>query len=84
VINKTRLIKLLQKIISIDSQNPPGKEWDCAKFIEKDMRSLGIDVKIYTYAKGRPNIVATLRGSLPRKQAKEGALLITLSFPAKE
>jgi len=80
MINKTRLVKLLQKTISYDSQNPPGNELALAQYIEKDMRSLKIDVKTYAYAKGRPNIVATLRGSLPGKQAAKEAILITPHF----
>ena len=44
------------------------------------MRSLGLHVKTYTYAKNRPNIVATLRGTLPRKQAAKEAILITPHF----
>ena len=80
MINKKRLIALTQKVLSIDSQNPPGKELKLAKFIETDMRSLGIDVKTYTYAKHRPNIVATLKGSMPRNRAEKEALLLTPHF----
>ena len=80
MINKKRLIALTQKVLSIDSQNPPGKELKLAKFIETDMRSLGIDVKTYTYAKHRPNIVATLKGSMPRNRAKKESLLLTPHF----
>ena len=80
MIKNQRLIKLLQKVVSFDSQNPPGNELALAKFIEKDMRSLGLQVKTYTYTKNRPNIVATLRGSLPRKQASREAILITPHF----
>lgn len=80
MINKQRLIKLTQKVISYNSENPPGTELALAKFIEKDMRSLGLHVKTYTYAKNRPNIVATLRGTLPRKQAAQEAILITPHF----
>ncbi len=80
MINDQRLIKLLQKTISYDSQNPPGNELELAKFIEKDMRSLGLDVKIVTYAKNRPNIIATLRGTLPRAQAAKEAILLTPHF----
>jgi len=80
MVNKNRLIKLLQKVIAFNSENPPGNELALAKFIEHDMRSLGLQVKTYTYAKGRPNIVATLKGSLPRKQASREALLITPHF----
>jgi len=80
MINKNRLIKLTQKVISYDSQNPPGKELALAKFIEKDMRSLGLDVKTYTYAKNRPNIVATLKGIGPRNKAAKEAILLTPHF----
>lgn len=80
MINKDRLIKLTQKVLSIDSQNPPGNELKLARFIEKDMRSLGLTVKTYTYDKGRPNIIATLKGKGPRAQAKKNALLLTPHF----
>ncbi|MCA9398564.1 MAG: ArgE/DapE family deacylase [Candidatus Omnitrophica bacterium] len=80
MVKKDRLIKLTQKVISIDSQNPPGKELQLAQFIEKDMRSLGLEVKTYTYAKGRPNIVAMLKGSYPRAKAKREAILLTPHF----
>ena len=51
MINKSRLIRLTQKVISCNSENPPGNEWDLAQFIIKDMKSCGLEVKIYTYAK---------------------------------
>ena len=80
MINKTRLIKLTQKVISFNSENPPGNEYALAKFIGKDMRSLGLSVRTYAYAKGRPNVVATLKGSLPRAKAASQAILITPHF----
>jgi acetylornithine deacetylase/succinyl-diaminopimelate desuccinylase family protein len=80
MIKKDRLLKLTQKVISYDSCNPPGSELELAKFIEKDMQSLKLDVKRYTYAKNRPNIVATLKGSAPRKIAQKKAVLLTPHF----
>ncbi len=80
MINKQRLITLTKKVISMNSENPPGNELALAKFIEKDMRALGLHVKTYTYAKKRPNIVATLKGSLPRAKAAKEALLLTPHF----
>ncbi len=80
MINKSRLTELTQKVISYNSENPPGNEWSLAQFIIKDMKSCGLDVKTYTFAKRRPNIVATLKGTLPRKQAAAGAILITPHF----
>ena len=80
MINKIRLIKLTKKVISVNSENPPGNELALAKFIEKDMRALGLHVKTYTYTKKRPNIVATLKGALPRAKAAKEALLLTPHF----
>ncbi|NTV28948.1 MAG: M20 family metallopeptidase [Candidatus Omnitrophica bacterium] len=77
MINRSRLIKLTQKVLSIDSQNPPGNEVAIADFVVKDMRDIGLDVRVVSYAKDRPNVLATWRGSLPRKQAASQALLIT-------
>jgi len=78
MINDQRLIKLTQKVISYNSENPPGNELALSKFIEADMRSLGIDVKLYTFEKNRPNIVATLKGKGPNAAKK--SMLLTPHF----
>jgi acetylornithine deacetylase/succinyl-diaminopimelate desuccinylase-like protein len=49
MINKSRLIKLTQKVLQFNSVNPPGNEWDVAQFIIKDMKSIGLDVKTVSY-----------------------------------
>jgi len=77
MVNKDRLVKLTQKLLQFNSVNPPGNELEVAKFIEKDMRSLGLDVKMVSYAKNRPNVIATLKGTWPRKKAAAEAILIT-------
>jgi len=77
MINKKRLISLTQKIISINSENPPGNEFALAKFVEKDMRSLGLNVKTYSYADKRPNVIAILKGNLPGRKSAQEAILIT-------
>ncbi len=80
MIRKQRLVSLTQKVLSINSENPPGREWDLAKFIERDMKSLGLDVKLYTFAPRRPNVVAVLKGRGPRTLAARQSLLITPHF----
>lgn len=80
MIKKDRLIKLTQKVISYNSVNPPGNELELSKYIEKDMKSLGLEVRKYTYAKDRPNIIATLRGTLPRARAQKESILLTPHF----
>ncbi|MBF0523051.1 MAG: M20 family metallopeptidase [Candidatus Omnitrophica bacterium] len=77
MINRSRLIKLTQKVISIDSQNPPGNELSLGRFVAEDMKSLGLDVKVISFAKNRLNVLATLKGVGARDQAKKEALLIT-------
>ncbi len=77
MINKSRLIWLTRKLISFNSENPPGNEWALAQFIIQDMSAAGLEVKTYRYARRRPNIVVTLRGSGPRQAAAQKAILIT-------
>ena len=77
MISKERLIRETQKVLSFNSENPPGNELELAQYIEKEMRALGLAVKTYTYAKNRPNIVAYLRGDQPRIKAAAKSLLIT-------
>ncbi|MBF0595119.1 MAG: ArgE/DapE family deacylase [Candidatus Omnitrophica bacterium] len=77
MVNKDRLVKLTQKVLSIDSQNPPGNEKVIGEFIVKDMKSLGLEVRVVSYKKDRPNVIATIKGSLPRKEAAREALLLT-------
>ncbi len=77
MINKQRLVTILSKLIKINSVNPPGNEAAVADFVARDLRSIGLDVKKYSFAKNRPNVVATLKGTWPRSKAAREALLIT-------
>jgi acetylornithine deacetylase/succinyl-diaminopimelate desuccinylase family protein len=60
MVNKKRLIKLIQELIGIDSQNPPGDESKIAVFVKKYLKKSGIDAKIYEFSKNRSNVVAVL------------------------
>ncbi len=72
MVNKKRLIKTIKKLISIDSQNPPGDEKAISDFVRAYLSGLGLEVKTYAFSNKRENVVATLRG---RKRGK--FLLIT-------
>src|SRR3989338_713454 len=74
MINKKRLGGLTQKLIQVNSENPPGNEYALSKFIKRDMASLGLRVKTYTFNRNRPNIVATLPGT-SRDAAREAVLI---------
>ncbi|HOX53865.1 MAG: M20 family metallopeptidase [Candidatus Omnitrophica bacterium] len=62
MINQQRLIKLTQRLLSIESENPPGNEYRIAIFVAKFLKDVGLQVKSYEFAKRRPNIVAVLKG----------------------
>lgn len=77
MINKERLTAILTKLLRINSANPPGNEAAVADFVAHDLKSIGLDIKIYSYAKNRSNVVATLKGTWPRAKAVREALLMT-------
>ena len=77
MINKTRLIDITKALLRINSVNPPGNEVQVANYVAKDLKATGLDVKIYSFAKNRPNVVATLKGTWPRAKAAKEAILIT-------
>lgn len=66
MVNRTRLINLTRKILSIESENPPGNEYRLAMFVKKELSSLGLKVKTYEFAKNRPNVVGLLKGKSSR------------------
>jgi acetylornithine deacetylase/succinyl-diaminopimelate desuccinylase family protein len=80
MIDPQRLVRQIQKVLSFNSENPPGNEFALAQYIERDMRSLGLSVRTFPYVKKRPNVVAVLKGALPRKQAAARSILISPHF----
>ena len=72
MVNKKRLIQTIRKLISLDSQNPPGDEERIAGFVSAYLKTLGLKTKTYAFSDKRVNVLATLEG---RKHAK--SLLLT-------
>jgi succinyl-diaminopimelate desuccinylase len=72
MVNKKRLIRLTQRLIGIDSQNPPGDELRIALFVKGYLADLGLRPKIYEFKKRRANVLASLEG-----RDKRRSLLIT-------
>lgn len=62
MINKDRLVRLTQKVIQINSENPPGNEFQLAQFVAKELHRCGLEVKSYQFAKRRPNVIGILKG----------------------
>ncbi|TRZ49013.1 M20 family peptidase [bacterium] len=67
MVNKKRLIKLTQELIRINSENPPGNEVKIASFVKKYLQGLGLQARTYAFRKGRPNLVAVLKGHHARR-----------------
>jgi len=72
MVNKKRLIKTIQKLISLDSQNPPGDERKIADFVGSYLKRLGLKIKTYAFSDRRVNLVATLEG-----RQRQRTLLLT-------
>jgi len=72
MVNKKRLIHTIQKLISLDSQNPPGNEGKIAGFVSAYLKDLGLQTRTYAFSDKRVNVLAVLKG---RKHAK--SLLLT-------
>jgi succinyl-diaminopimelate desuccinylase len=70
--DKKRLVRLTRRLIAINSQNPPGDEFQIGLFVKKYLERLGLRPKIYTFAKRRPNVVAVLEAGRQKK-----SLLVT-------
>jgi len=70
--DKKRLIKTVQELIRINSENPPGDERRIAVCVKDYLKKLGLEVKIYEFGRKRPNVLAVLKGRQGRH-----ALLLT-------
>ena len=73
MINKKRLIRLSQRLIRLDSQNPPGNELAIAVFVKKYLSALGLETNTFEFKKNRLNVVAVVKGRNNKRQS----LLIT-------
>ncbi len=62
-VSETIVLQILQPLLRIKSENPPGEEAEAAHFIGDVLAPLGFDVRYYEAAPKRTNVVATLRGS---------------------
>src|SRR5438552_2575661 len=55
-------VQLLQEYLRIDTSNPPGNELQAAEFFHRLFDEQGIPNMVFTYASGRANIYAILKG----------------------
>ena len=55
-----RLIGLLERLVAIDTQNPPGRETEAAALLAAELDAIGFATEIRPLAEGRANVVGRL------------------------
>lgn len=55
-------VRLLQRLVQLDSSNPPGNERACVELIASTVRAAGIEPRILGRDSARPNLVARVAG----------------------
>ena len=66
MINRKRLVALTQKLIQINSENPPGNELEIARFLKNYLEDFGLKCKLYEFASCRTNVVGLLKAGFPK------------------
>ncbi len=54
------VVDLTKRLIEINSENPPGREKEAAKFVRDYLDSIKIDPEIVEFDKGRSNVIASI------------------------
>ncbi|RVH60381.1 M20 family peptidase [Sinorhizobium meliloti] len=56
-------IEFLQKVVSIDSCDPPGGELEIARLVHEQLLMLGVESELDEFLPGRANVLGRIRGS---------------------
>jgi len=62
-VKEDSVVKLLQKVIQIESTNPPGNELDLARWLADYLAQASVEAELLEYGEKHANLVARLRGS---------------------
>jgi succinyl-diaminopimelate desuccinylase len=68
-VDRAELVDITQRLVQVDSTNPPGREHNAAMILEGIAQEAGLRVELVTVAEGRSNVTICLPGdgSDPRK-----------------
>ncbi|MBA2439946.1 MAG: M20/M25/M40 family metallo-hydrolase, partial [Thermoleophilaceae bacterium] len=58
-----RTTQLLRRLIRFNTVNPPGNEQACQEYLKGLLERAGFEVELLSSVEGRPNLVASLKGS---------------------
>jgi acetylornithine deacetylase/succinyl-diaminopimelate desuccinylase-like protein len=59
--------KLLDELVAVDTSNPPGNEDKAARLVASKLRAAGIEPVLVSFAPGRSNLVARVKGDGTRR-----------------
>jgi succinyl-diaminopimelate desuccinylase len=62
---RDKIVEFTQELVRTKSVNPPGKEEKVAAILIDRLKALGMSLEVVEVEEGRPNIVATFKGSKP-------------------
>lgn len=62
-VREDRVVKLLQKLIQIETTNPPGNELDLASWLADYFAQAGVEADVLEYEGKHANLVLRLRGN---------------------
>ena len=65
VFRKEELFQILQDLVALNTENPPGREEPAARFIAELLERNGIESEFQWAAPERPNLIARLKGCSP-------------------
>ena len=55
-----RLVSLLERLVAVDTQNPPGREAETAALLAAELDALGFTTEIRPLNEGRANLLGRL------------------------
>ncbi len=67
MVDESRVVALLQKLVRTNSENPPGNERAVAEIVKKELEECGFSVRTYEFEKNRTNVVGVLKGTSSKK-----------------
>ncbi|WLD94401.1 M20 family metallopeptidase [Alkalihalobacillus sp. AL-G] len=62
---REEIVSFTQELIRTKSVNPPGNEEKVAEILIGKLKELGFKLEVIEVEKGRPNIIATIKGTKP-------------------
>ncbi|MET4807115.1 M20 family metallopeptidase [Limibacillus sp. MBR-115] len=57
----SRMKAVLEKLVSFNTENPPGREVEAAQYLAEELKNAGFDVRLDQFLPGRANVIATFR-----------------------